>query len=322
MRKLFRINFFLFLRYFEVFKILCITAFISFFCISSVNAVEDPQITFNGGQNETISSALLNDEVDSQLEEVPPPGAVQQLRKRLDEYDPQVKLLNPSPGSVIPGESWNLIFELKDWPLANDPEVGLGPHLVIQLDEEEPIRIATAEDNKIEIPMKRLSPGSHRIGAYASYPWGEAVKKPNSSFQFQIHSVKQLIGTQPSSDMPWIMVTSPFESSPFQPLLIDSLIWNAPIQNINENDLLWHLRISVNGKSFLMTRPEAIWVNTNAEQKNIVQFELIDSFGDPIHPVFNNFLREVSKSKSIEPIWMQSKITEEEISKFLGQSNP
>ncbi len=311
---------YLFLRHLSRLRILWITAFISFFFTCPLNAVQELPADFDARQNLIISSSMLNDQVSGQLEETSPPGGVQQLRRRLEKYEPEIKLVSPDSGTVIPGEDWNLVFELRDWPLVNDSEFGIGPHLVVQIDNGEPIRVSHAEGNQINIPMKGLSPGTHRFGAYAAYPWGEAVKKTRSSIQFQLHCLEELIGTQPELNMPWIMVVSPFENSPFEPLLIDSLIWNAPIQNINENDLLWHLRITVNGTSFLMNRPEAIWVKRNQEERSMVQFELIDAFGDPIQPVFNNFLREVRKSNSSQPIWMKSKMTEEEISRLIGET--
>ena len=39
-------------------------------------------------------------------------------------------------------EGFDLVLHVEDWPLVNDPELGLGPHVVVQVDDAPPIRIS------------------------------------------------------------------------------------------------------------------------------------------------------------------------------------
>ena len=72
------------------------------------------------------------------LQEVPPPGAVQQLSERLRERQPRVDVLAPADGTVLPAGPWAIKLRVSDWPLADAGELGLGPHLVVQIDGEPP----------------------------------------------------------------------------------------------------------------------------------------------------------------------------------------
>ncbi|MED5164605.1 MAG: hypothetical protein VX683_02080, partial [Cyanobacteriota bacterium] len=166
------------------------------------------------------------------LQEISPPGAVQQIREQLAKHHPQLSLESPTDGTVLMNEgSWELLLNLKDWPLTNDPELGLGAHVVVQLDENPPLRISEADGAQLRIAMESLLPGSHRLSAYAAYPWGEAVKEPKASLQWRLHQLQPLQQTQPTEDEPWFVTVSPSELSNSEPLLLDWLIWNAPIQN-------------------------------------------------------------------------------------------
>ena len=149
----------------------------------------------------------------------------------------------------------------------------------------------------LSIPLPALAPGSHRFTAYAAYPWGEAVKSPGASQQWRLHQLQELKGTQPERDAPWLVMVSPAELGANDPLLLDWLVWNAPLQNLRDGDGRWRLRLTLNGDSFLVDRQDAIWLRqsstnqSNALKANTVQMELLDGLGDPIDPAFNNQLR-------------------------------
>ncbi len=253
------------------------------------------------------------------LQEVAPPGAVQQLRERLNQHHPQLKLESPTTGAVLKQENWELVLKIQDWPLAIDPELGLGAHVVVQIDEDQPIRISKQEGEKLRIAMKGLRPGSHRLTAYAAYPWGEAVKEPEASLQWRLHMLQPLTGTQPADDAPWLVTVSPSELSSGEPLLLDSLTWNAPLQNLKEGDGRWRLRVSINGDSFLMDHQEAVWLKGLPPGSSAVQLELLDGLGEPIEPVFNNQLKAVDQKAKARPIWMQAKLSDNELGRLLGE---
>ena len=254
------------------------------------------------------------------LQEVSPPGAVQQLQQALNHHQPRLTLISPNDGSLLKDRRTSIEIQVEDWPLAEDPQLGLGAHVALQIDDQPPLRFSQASKGRLTIDLPDLSPGSHRFSAYAAMPWGEAVKSPGANLQWRLDLVQELIGTQPEQDAPWLAVVSPAELGRGEPLLIDWLIWNAPLQNLREGDGRWRLRISVNGDSFLVDRQDALWLK--GAGNGGVQLELLDGMGEPITPVFNNQFRSLDALSGERPIWMQSKLSDEQIARLLGEVVP
>jgi len=256
------------------------------------------------------------------LQEVSPPGAVQQLQVALSRHTPRLELISPADGSLLKTGDVQLTLRIEDWPLAEDPELGLGAHVALQIDDAPPLRFGHSENNRLQIRLPDLSPGSHRFTAYAAMPWGESVKSQGASLQWRLNLIKELPGTQPDQDAPWLAVVSPSDLGSGDPLLLDWLIWNAPLQNLREGDGRWRLRISVNGDSFLVDGQEALWLKAAGGGSGSVQMELLDGLGEPIAPVFNNQLRATTSRSGTRPIWMQSKLSDEEMARLLGEALP
>ena len=113
-------------------------------------------------------------------------------------------------------------------------------------------------------------------------------------------------------------MVSPADLGNGEPLFLDWLIWNAPLQNLREGDARWRLRISINGDSFLVDRQEALWIKGNGSGPGRVQMELLDGVGEPMSPVFNNQLRAIADQPGSRPVWMQSRLSDEQIARLLG----
>ena len=274
-----------------------------------------------GGPNNGAATDSLKPTVpNGHLQEVAPPGAVQQLQAALGEHHPQLKLISPADGTVLQAGEQTLVLEVNDWPLTEDPELGLGAHVALQIDDQPPLRFSGAEDGSLRIQLPTLTPGSHRLTAYAALPWGEAVKAPGASLQWRFDQLQGLAGTQPARDAPWLAVVSPADLGNGEPLFLDWLIWNAPLQNLREGDGRWRLRISINGDSFLVDRQEALWIKGSGNGPGRIQMELLDGVGEPISPVFNNQLRAVPYASGSRPIWMQSRLSNDQIARLLGES--
>ena len=258
------------------------------------------------------------------LREVEPPGGVQQLHEALAKYHPRLSLISPADRSQLKGGPLNLELKIEDWPLANDLELGLGPHVAIQIDDHPPLRISEWEENYLKLQIPALSPGSHRFSAYAAYPWGEAVKTPGASLNWQLDQLRPLAGTQPEPDSPWLAVVSPAELGSETPLLLDWLVWNAPLQNLRAGDARWRLRITINNDSFVVDQQEALWLKgiDKGNDINSVQMELLNGIGESIAPMFNNQLRAIPGGRNPKPIWLQPNLTGTEISRLLGEAQP
>ena len=276
----------------------------------------------SSGDGERSAEIISVSSPSGRLQEVSPPGAVQQLQAALSSHTPRLELIRPSDGALLKTGELQVTLRIQDWPLAEDPQLGLGAHVALQIDDDPPLRFGHAENDRLQITLPGLSPGSHRFTAYAAMPWGEAVKSQGASLQWRLDLLQQLSGTQPKQDAPWLAMVSPSDLSNGDPLLIDWLIWNAPLQNLREGDGRWRLRISVNGDSFLVDRQEALWLKASGNGNGSVQMELLDGLGDPITPVFNNQLRATAARPGLRPIWMQSKLSDEQMARLLGVAIP
>ena len=257
------------------------------------------------------------------LQEVAPPGAVQQLRQNLQQHRPSLRLIDPSNDSIVSSDALELRFEIDDWPLSSDPELGLGPHVVLQIDNRAPLRMSESDGNRLKVRIDDLEAGSHRFSAWAAYPWGEAVQAPGASVQGRVHLWQKLQGTQPERDAPWLVPVSPTGEQGLQPLLVDWLIWNAPLQNLREGDGRWRLRISIDGDSFLVDHQEALWLKgSNGSGSHDIQMELLNGLGEPITPMFNNQLIHLKAPSGPKPGWMRPRLTERQLARLSGSPEP
>ncbi len=255
------------------------------------------------------------------LQEVAPPGAVQLLNERLNERAPQVRVLSPQDNALLPAGPWNLKLQVSDWPLSDAGKLGLGPHLVVQLDDQEPIRI-TSRESAAAVEMPDLRPGSHRITVYAARPWGEAVKAPGASAQIRVHRVARNAAELPASGSAQLIAASPDASQAMEPVLIDWLLLDAPLQNLRGDDARWRLRISVNGDSFLVDRQTPLWLKGFKRGSNAVQLELLDGRGDPLNPPFNSVVREVVIGSASQPAWLRPSLSPTDLALLAGDEMP
>ena len=252
------------------------------------------------------------------LQEVAPPGAVQQLKRQLAGRHPQLTLVSPNGDSVIQDDAVELVLAVQDWPVSRDPDLGIGPHVVVQVDDQPLIRLDQLTDGQVRLPLVDLTPGSHRFSTWAAYPWGEAVTAPGGSLQGRLHLWQRQNATQPSADAPWIVPIPPTDQQSQQPLMLDWLIWNAPLQNLRDGDGRWRIRISIDGDSFLTDQQEAIWLKGTGSKATTVQVELLNGQGEPLQPVFNNRLLRLKDGSRDRPAWLRTRLSEDELARLSG----
>ena len=221
------------------------------------------------------------------LQEVPPPEWVQRLDGVLDQRDPQVRILAPVAESVLPEGPWTLRLQVADWPLVDAGPLGLGPHLVVQLDDQPPRPVVATE-----VEMAPLSPGSHLLTVYAAKPWGEAHKSPSALQQIRVHRLAPNPATLPAAGSPQLIPVSPAGSA-VPPLLLDWLLMDAPLQGLRTDSLGWRLRVTLNGESVLLDRQTPLWLMGWRSGSNALLLELLDGRGELLNPPFNSRLQEV-----------------------------
>jgi hypothetical protein len=269
-----------------------------------------------GSHQET---SLSSPSPSGRLQEVAPPGAVQQLREKLQRYQPTLRLISPTDDSVINADRVDFVLDVRDWPVSRDRELGLGPHVVVQIDNQPQRRLDALEGNRVRLQIDGLSAGSHRFSAWAAYPWGEAIKTPGANLQGRFHLWQRVEGTQPEKDAPWLVPVTTSDDPSVQPLLLDWIIWNAPLQNLRDGDGRWRLRLSVEGDSFLVDQQDALWLKGSASSAgSLVQMELLNGVGEPITPEFNNQLIHQSGKKTAPPTWLKARLTEDELARLTG----
>ena len=262
------------------------------------------------------------------LQEVPPPGAVVQISAALANWRPRLRITSPAEGALVPAGPWQLGLDLEHWPLATDPELGLGAHLVVQVDDGPGLRIGDwsqgdAGSGRLELAMAPLAPGSHRITAYAALPWGEAVKLPGASAQRLVQRVAANPLSQPAAGSPQLLAVSPDGLSASEPVLIDWLLRDAPLQGLREGDARWRLRISVNGDSFLVDQNTPLWLRGLKSGSNALLLELLDGLGEPLNPPFNSLVREaVIQPGGRRPVWLKERISPTDLARLLGETAP
>jgi hypothetical protein len=254
----------------------------------------------------------------SALQEVAPPAAVQELAERLAARNPRVEIVAPADDSLLPDGPWTLQLRVSDWPLADAGPLGLGPHLVVQLDQQPPLRISSST-TAAELTMEPLRPGSHRLTVYAARPWGEAVKSPGAFSQIRLHRVGRNAAELPARGSAQLIAASPDGLQQDDPVLIDWLLLDAPLQHLRDDDARWRLRVSVNGDSFLVDRQTPLWLKGFRRGSNAVQLELLDGRGDPLNPPFNSLVREVVIGGGNKPGWRRSTLSAAELANLSGE---
>ena len=252
------------------------------------------------------------------LQEVAPPAAATALAERLAERSPQVAIVAPADDSLLPEGPWTLELRVSDWPLADAGSLGIGPHLVVQLDQQEPLRISRPEE-AASVAMPELQPGSHRVTVYAARPWGEAVKSPGAMRQIRLHRVGRNTAELPARGSAQLIVASPDGLQQAEPVLIDWLLLDAPLQHLRDDDARWRLRVSVNGDSFLVDRQTPLWLKGFRRGSNAVQLELLDGRGEPLNPPFNSLVREVVIGGGDRPSWQRPSLSSRELALLSGE---
>ncbi|MCX5957485.1 MAG: hypothetical protein NTW51_14050 [Cyanobacteria bacterium] len=248
------------------------------------------------------------------LQEVAPPAAVQQLAEALGPRQPRITILEPRDGALLPDAPWTLRLGVEDWPLVDAGSLGLGSHLMVQLDDglPQPLLKTTAS-------MPPLSPGSHRFTVYAVRPWGEVVKSPGAFRQIRLHRVAANPLALPAEGSPQLLAVSPSKDIAGEPVLLDWLLIDAPLQNLRADDARWRLRVTVNGDSFLVNQQTPLWLKGWKSGSNAVLFELVDGRGEPLNPPFNSVVREVRLDPgSPRPPWLGPRLDGPALARLLG----
>ena len=230
------------------------------------------------------------------ITEVSPPVVIQELRQRLEVYQPQVKITTPKPEEVLQDNSLKVNFRVKDLPVFKNSQFGLGPHLQVILDDE-PYQEVYELDQPLEIP--NLSAGTHTLRVFASSPWYEGFKNEGAYDQVTFHVFTKSDDNNPDPKLPLLTYSRPQSSYGAEPILLDFYLTNAPLHLVakeEDNQKIgdWRIRCTVNGESFILDRWQSLYLKGFKPGKNWVKLEFLDGQGNPVKNVFNSTIRTIT----------------------------
>ena len=256
----------------------------------------------------------------SKMAEVAPPPVIQELRRQLDIYQPQVKILNPHDDEVLQDTKVSVRLQVQDLPTFQDEALELGPHLHLMLDNQP---YGTVYDPKQPIVFDNLEPGTHTIRVFAASPWDESFKNEGAYAQTTFHLFAKTPENKPDLSKPLLTYSRPKDSYGAEPILLDFYISNVPLhlvaQEDEEDDIPdWRIRCTINGESFIFDRWEPIYLKGLKPGKNWIQMELLDNQGNLFPNAFNNTVRLIDYQPGGQDTL--SKLTRGEISGAIARS--
>ncbi|MBC6454133.1 MAG: hypothetical protein GDA43_13795 [Hormoscilla sp. SP5CHS1] len=230
------------------------------------------------------------------IEEVGTPRVIQDLRQLLEVYQPQVTILSPQPDELFNDSTVTVDIAVEDLPLFKDPQLGLGPHLEVILDNQPYIEIY---DLKIPLVLTDLPPGTHSLRVFADRPWDESFKNEGAYAQTTFHIFTKTEDNNPDRALPLLTYNSPDGSYGSEPILLDFYLSDAPLhlvaQEYPDDDILdWRIRCTINGESFYLDQWQPIYLKGFKPGKNWVQLEFIDELGRAVKNEFNNTVRLIT----------------------------
>ncbi len=228
-----------------------------------------------------------------QLSEVAPPLALRQLSQSLEAYQPQVKIVSPSPDDVLEDTTVSVQFQVQDLPIFKDADLGTGPHLSVVLDNQPS---ETVYDIDRPLVFEDLSPGTHTIRAFASRPWHESFKNEGAYAQTTFHLFTKTDDNNPDPDLPLLTYSRPKGTYGAEPILLDFYLTNAPLHLVaqeNPDDEIadWRIRVTINGQSFVLDRWQPVYLEGFKSGKNWIKLEFLNEQGNPVKNAFNTTAR-------------------------------
>jgi hypothetical protein len=254
---------------------------------SSGSGIETPE----GLNKESAKPQLIG-----QLSEVAPPPAIQKLSQTLEAYQPQVAIISPQADEVLLDTTVSVLFQVQDLPIFKDPDLGLGPHLHVILDNQ-PYQAVYNLDKPLV--FEDLSPGTHTLRVFASRPWHESFKNEGAYAQTTFHVFTKSTDNNPDPALPLLSYSRPTGSYGAEPIMLDFYLTNAPLhlvaqENPNDDIADWRIRATINGESFVLDRWQPIYLKGFKRGKNWVKLEFLDEQGNPVKNVFNNTVRLIN----------------------------
>jgi len=221
------------------------------------------------------------DSQGTRLQEVLPPVQVQQLQAYYDRFMPQIQILQPQPDGVLETSRVEVELSVQGYDLFQDPELGLGPHLALVVDDRSAQAIYDLSQPLI---LTDLAPGSHTLRVFAVRPWGESYQNWGAFAQVTFHLYAPTPQRVPAADRPLLTPHLPDGAYGAEPILLDFVLTQAPLRLLAQEDdplSTWEIRCVLNGETFTLPAWESIYLEGLREGTNWLQWTLLDGAGQP-----------------------------------------
>jgi hypothetical protein len=228
-----------------------------------------------------------------QLMEVSPPEGIQALKPFLDVYQPRVSIQFPAEGATLQDSTVAVRLQVRDFPTSKDPDLGLGPHLHIFMDDAP---YQAVYDPSEPILFENLAPGTHTLRVFASRPWHESFKNEGAFDQVTFHLFAPSPQNNPKQRVPLLTYSRPQGTYGAEPIMLDFYLTNTPLHLVAQEDEAvadWRLRCTINGEVFVFDQWQPIYLMGFQPGKNWVKLELIDENDELIDNSFNSALRVI-----------------------------
>ena len=224
----------------------------------------------------------------SKLFEVDPPEVIQQLRRGLERYSPQVAILSPKNDEVLKDTNVNVRVDVTNLPVFKDEKLKLGPHINLILDD----RLVSEIYNIYEpISLENLSKGTHTLRIFASTPWGESFKNEGAYAQINFSIQKKTDDKVPDLSKPLLTYNSPMGEYGAEPIALDFYLSNN-ISGDKAKIADYQIRVNLDNDSFIIDSWQPFYLKGFSQGKHSVELELVDSEGKSVNNVFNKVVKE------------------------------
>ncbi|MGK7949766.1 MAG: hypothetical protein AB4368_13490 [Xenococcaceae cyanobacterium] len=237
------------------------------------------------------NNARLITTENTELEEVTAPQTIQELGQNLTKYQPEVRVIKPKNDEIYQKNEVEVQLRVKNLPIFKNEEFGLGSHLNLILDNESDQTIYNL--NK-PLLLRNLSPGTHTIRVFAAKPWDESFKNEEAYAETTFHILTKTNDNNPDENMPLLTYNVPQGSYGAEPILLDFYLNQAAQTKLNGEDRDCFIKVTVNGKSFVIKEWQPLYLKGFKPGNNWVKLELIDREGNLIKNAFNQTIKLVN----------------------------
>ncbi|WP_139276605.1 hypothetical protein [Spirulina major] len=250
-------------------------------------------VTGCGGDRPAASTSDAQQTAATMLTEMAPPQSVRLLQPALEAYQPQVMIQQPVLGAVVSDSTVKVVLQVEDLPLFQGLDLGLGPHLMVGLDNQPARPIYSVEE---AIAFEDVTPGTHTLRAFAVKPWDESFKNEGAFAQTTFSVLTPNRQNNPDPALPLITYNSPVGRYGAEPILLDFYLTNAPLKFVGEGPGAiadWRIRVTINDQSFVLDRWQPIYLKGFKPGTNWVKLEFLNAQGEPVDNVFNNVVQRI-----------------------------